>query len=392
VRIALVYDCISPPSVGGAERWLRALAEDLARDHDVTYLTRRQWRRGEPPIPGVRCIAVSPGGPLTTRGGRRRFAGPLAFAAGVLLHLASHRGRYDVVHCLSYPYLPVLSARLALAGTGGPALLVEWLECLTPGYWRAYGGQLGGRAGIAVQRLCVHATPTAICFSRHTERRLREEGLSAPVKRLGGLWQPGPPVDRAAVRPPAGPPFVLFAGRHVADKQVTAIPPALALARRRTPDLRAVIVGDGPLRASLERSVAQLGLEAAVEIPGFVSDERLGELMSAAACVVVASRRDGHGMVAAEAIAAGAPVVAIRAPDSAVPELIAEGQNGAVARSAGAEDLAEAIGRVLEGGEALRERTERWWLANRSDLSAATSIERVRDVYAALSGTAERLA
>ena len=59
MRIAIVYDCLFPYTVGGAERWLRLLAEDLARDHEVTYVTRRQWPpREQPDLPGVDCVAV----------------------------------------------------------------------------------------------------------------------------------------------------------------------------------------------------------------------------------------------------------------------------------------------------------------------------------------------
>src|ERR1700729_3261337 len=44
MRICLVYDCLFPHTVGGAERWYRNLGERLAADaHDVTYLTLRQW-------------------------------------------------------------------------------------------------------------------------------------------------------------------------------------------------------------------------------------------------------------------------------------------------------------------------------------------------------------
>ena len=379
MRIALVYDCIHPPSVGGAERWLRTLAEDLAHDHDVTYLTRRQWRRGEQPIPGVRCLAVSPGGPLTTAGGRRCLLPPLLFAGGVLVHLMRHRGRYDVVHCLSYPYLPVLSARLALAGGGGRKLVVEWLECLTPAYWRMYGGLVGGGAGRLVQWLCVRATPLALCFSGHTERRLREAGLRSPVHRLGGLWAPPP---SAAAQTPGGAPFVLFAGRHVPDKRVTVLPRAIALARKRRPGLRAVIAGDGPLRAAVAREVHAVGLGGAVDLPGFVPAERLAELMGSAACLVVPSRRDGHGMVAVEAAAAGTPVVAAHAPDSALSEFVEEGVNGALAPSGRPEDLADAIARALDGGAELRASTARWWERNRERLSGEASIQRVRQVYA----------
>ena len=48
--ICLVYDCLFPHTVGGAERWYRGLAERLVADgHEVTYLTLRQWRAGTDP-------------------------------------------------------------------------------------------------------------------------------------------------------------------------------------------------------------------------------------------------------------------------------------------------------------------------------------------------------
>jgi hypothetical protein len=44
VRICIVYDCLYPHTVGGAERWYRNVALRLAEDgHEVTYLTMRQW-------------------------------------------------------------------------------------------------------------------------------------------------------------------------------------------------------------------------------------------------------------------------------------------------------------------------------------------------------------
>ncbi len=47
MRICLIYDCLFPYTVGGAERWYRDLAERLAAaGHEVTYLTLRQWDAG----------------------------------------------------------------------------------------------------------------------------------------------------------------------------------------------------------------------------------------------------------------------------------------------------------------------------------------------------------
>ena len=74
MRICILYDCLFPWTVGGAERWYRNLAERLAADgHDVTYLTRLQWDPGDPPqIPGVRILAISPADDLYGDDGNRR--------------------------------------------------------------------------------------------------------------------------------------------------------------------------------------------------------------------------------------------------------------------------------------------------------------------------------
>ncbi len=386
MRIALVYDCLYPQTVGGAERWLRELALALAEDHEVTYLTRRQWERGEHPgLEGVKCIAVSPPGELHLPDGKRRLMPTLLFGAGVFLHLARNRKRYDVVHCLSYPYVSLLGARVALAGSGTP-LCCEWLECLTDGYWRSYG-RWSGRLGKALQRVCVWSTPRAIAFSDHTRRRLRESGFRGCVEVVGGLAM-GNWDRRNGARANGAAPLVLFAGRHVPDKGIRALLEALVIARRSQPDLEAVIVGDGPERAAVVEDIVRLGLGAAVSAPGFVSREELDELFGRATCLAYPSIRDGYGMVVAEAMAAGLPAVVCRAPDNASTELVEEGINGAVAGDASPAGLATAILKVVDEAAALRLSTAAWYEANAERLSMRRSIERVMEVYA--SGPAAR--
>src|ERR687895_2792862 len=97
MRICLVYDCLFPYTVGGAERWYRNLAQRLAADgHEVTYITLRQWPRGERgEVPGVRVVAVGPRMSLYGESGRGRILSPLGFGAGVLLPLLRHGPRYD---------------------------------------------------------------------------------------------------------------------------------------------------------------------------------------------------------------------------------------------------------------------------------------------------------
>lgn len=386
MRIALVYDCLDPHTVGGAERWLRQLALALAEDHEVTYVTRRQWERGEDPgLEGVECVTVSPPGPLYLPDGKRRLLPAILFGVGVFVHFVRRRRSYDVVHCLSYPYLSLIAARLALVGRGRRTrLYCEWLECLTDDYWLAYG-RWSGRLGMAVQRLCVRLTPRAIAFSQHTRRRLLESGFHGEVEVVGGLAL----QDRGRAGTPelngAGP-LVLFAGRHVRDKGVRTLLEALAIARRSNPALRAVIAGDGPQRAAVLSDIRRLRLERAVAAPGFVPREELDRLVEQATCLAYPSVRDGYGMLVAEAAAAGLPAVVCRAPDNATVELVQEGVNGAVAEDPSPERLAAAILRVVEGGAELHRSTASWYVENAERLSMRRSIERVREIYASLDG------
>src|SRR3954468_131855 len=189
MRICLVYDCLFPYTVGGGERWYRGLAQRLAADgHDVTYLPRRQWPRGEQgEIPGVHVVAAGPRMALYRGAGQRRIAPPLVFGAGVLWHLLRHGRSYDVVHTSSFPYFSLLAAAL-VRPLRRFRLVVDWFELWSREYWREYLGGAGGRVGDAVQALCLHVRQHAFCFARLTAERLRAGGLRGEGTVLRGLY------------------------------------------------------------------------------------------------------------------------------------------------------------------------------------------------------------
>jgi glycosyltransferase involved in cell wall biosynthesis len=367
--------------VGGAERWYRNLAERLAAEgHEVTYLTLRQWDGHEHGVPGVDVRVVGPRMELYVKGvsGRRRILPPLVFGAGVLLHLLRRGGRYDVVHTASFPYFSLLAAALARP-LARFRLVVDWHEVWSRDYWREYLGA-AGRLGWAVQALCARVPQRAFCFSRLHAGRLRDIGLRGEVEVLTGEYagasrEPGPAAE---------PPVAMFAGRHIPEKRVPAIVPAIALAREQVPGLRSVIYGDGPDRARVEALVREHGLEAVIDVPGFVSGEEVSRAMCGALCIVLPSRREGYGMVVVEAAAQGVPTVVVEAPDNAATELVDEGENGVVAASAEPRDLAEAIVRVHREGTRLRAATGTWFEHNAHRLSLRASLDRVLEAYASL--------
>jgi glycosyltransferase involved in cell wall biosynthesis len=378
VRICLVYDCLYPHTVGGAERWYRSLAERLARDgHEVTYLTMRQWTPGtDPAVPGVRIVAVAPRMALYGASGRRRILPPLVFGAGVLLHLLLRGRRYDAVHTASFPYFSLLGAAMARP-VHRFRLVVDWHEVWTRDYWREYLGWLGGWLGWTVQRVCTRIRQQAFCFSELSLERLRAHGLGDRAERLPGLYA----GHGTAGGPATAEPVVVFAGRHIPEKRVPVLVPALALVRERAPELRGVFLGDGPERRAVLRAIAQHRLEDAVSAPGFVEAEELERTMRRALCLVLPSRREGYGLVVVEAAAAGTPSIVARAPDSAATELIEDGENGFVAESVEPEALAEAILRVRDEGQALRERTVAWFQRNVDQLSLERSLDAVAAIY-----------
>ena len=180
----------------------------------------------------------------------------------------------------------------------------------------------------------------------------------------------------------------MFAGRHIPEKQVPLLVRAFAALRERAPELRLAVYGDGPDRGAVLALIDELGLGDVASAPGFVAAEVVEEAIASALCMVLPSRREGYGMVVVEASARGVPSVVVAAPDNAATELVSEGENGFVAASASAEDLAAAILRVRAAGPALRESTAAWFARNARRLSLEDSLDRVAAAYADASARA----
>lgn len=105
-------------------------------------------------------------------------------------------------------------------------------------------------------------------------------------------------------------PLVVAVGRLVPVKRFDHVIRALVEAKAARPDLRAVIIGEGYERPVLEELRSELGADAWLEMPGYVTEDELVSYYQDAWVVTAASKREGWGMTLTEAAACGTPAVA----------------------------------------------------------------------------------
>lgn len=104
------------------------------------------------------------------------------------------------------------------------------------------------------------------------------------------------------------PGLLVAVGRLASEKDHLTFLRSLALVGDRS--IRAVIVGDGPLRTTLDKEVRRLSLGGAVELAGTIERTAVHRLLERAELFVFTSRWEGMPIVLLEALAAGVPIVA----------------------------------------------------------------------------------
>ena len=142
------------------------------------------------------------------------------------------------------------------------------------------------------------------------------------------------------------------------------------------PDARLAILGAGPLEAATRALAAELGLGDAVTMPGRTE---IRDWLARADVFVHTSRWEGFGIVLLEAMLASLPVVATRV--SAVPEVVVDGETGALVEAGDVAGVARELVALL----ADTERARRLGAAGReralAEFSVARMVERTLAVY-----------
>jgi len=336
LRVLLVVDSLDG---GGAERHVVGLAVELGRrGHQVTVACSVVAGARGPAHADLVAALARAGVPvvaLTRRLAKRRVSP--AFARG--LRRLVRAGGYDVVH--AHIWASTVAAAVATAGTGVPLLLTEHTEAP----WRSPAHQVASR--------WVYARAQAILAVSSAIAALLRDGYAVPADRIHTVLPAvvtlaGPPVRPAPVDPVGAAgrrpgPVVGLVCRLAPEKGGDVLLRAAALLRPALPGLRVSVVGDGPVRPTLEALARRLGLADAVAFCGFQPDA--ARLIAGMDVLAVPSRSDGSPLVVLEALTAGVPVVASAV--GGIPDQVRDGREALLVPPGDAVALAAALRAVL---------------------------------------------
>jgi 1,2-diacylglycerol 3-alpha-glucosyltransferase len=259
-----------------------------------------------------------------------------------------------VVHAQS-PFLAGLMARRLAQRTGAPLVFTHHTRF---GDYRHYLGPFAGMAGRVLDAyLHDFWTGCAAVIAPGSE-------LTAEIReRLGVRWRPvvrtiPTGIDLAAIRaltPPdvrtaqGWPPdalIVVSVGRLAPEKDSELLVEAFAVAAAADERLRLLLVGDGPSRERLSERIAGPDLAGRVALAGQLARHEALATASGADMFAFASRTETQGLVLAEALACGLPVVALAGPG--VADSLRDGVDGVIVpRPGGARDAARQLGEAI---------------------------------------------
>lgn len=272
--------------------------------------------------------------------------GRLEYGFG-LLRLARYlrRQRVDVLH--THLFEPSVVGLTAAAWAGTP------IRVLTRHY-SDYHTRIGRRWHVRLDRLCTRLADAVIAVSRHTaDHMISEEG--APPGKIHVVLNG---IDFDRVRP-SGPDAAQRIRREFDAVQANLL---VCLARlhpekghgilfRALPGLRRrvarptvlLLAGSGPFEAEYRAEVEALGCGDMVRFLGFRPDA--ADLITAADLLVLPSAAEAFGLVLAESLYLGTPVLATRV--GGIPEIVDDGLDGVLVPAADSAALEDALVALL---------------------------------------------
>jgi glycosyltransferase involved in cell wall biosynthesis len=342
MKIALVYDAIYPYIKGGGEKRFYEIGKRLAKEgHQVHLYGMKLWeganviKQNEIYLHGI-CKAKK----LYTKEGRRSILQAIYFGFHSMKLIKED---FDVIDCCGFSYFSLFSCKL-ISLIKRKKLFSTWHEVWGKNYWYEYIGWKG-YLGHIIEKLAVLMPDKIISVSKHNTHKLKSElNSNKPIYTVPNGIEFGLITK---IKPAKEKSDVFFAGRLIPSKNVNILIKSIKLIKEKNPEIKSLIIGDGPEKKKLEELTKELNLEKNIKFLGFLENHNdVCALMKSSKVFILPSTREGFGIVVIEANACGIPVVTINHKNNAARDLIEEGKNGFVCQL-NEEEIAKRIIRIL---------------------------------------------
>lgn len=316
MRVLLLSDWMA--NCGGAERYIVSLRDALRDRHDDAMLVvcsgsgtappcdERVFGSNFPPAQAFLQIA-NPAARARLRTIVRSFKPDVALVSQFAYHFSPSvftplTGIPVVVAMMDYKAICPLGTRtlpdgLQCAEQPGVSCMAH--RCVSVPHW------IRDLPRYALIRKGLAGADRIVCASEWVRRQFAAAGIDTELVRFGVAS----PSGSFRHRPSSHPKFV-YCGRLSSEKGVALLVRAFAKFVADVPHASLSIVGDGPLRQSIERLVAKLGIARAVTVTGWLTPDRVDrELSDAWALVAPSVWAEPFGLAAVEAIVRGVPAI-----------------------------------------------------------------------------------
>ncbi|MGW3992651.1 glycosyltransferase family 4 protein [Amycolatopsis sp. NPDC004772] len=393
MRVLMLSWEYPPVAIGGLARHVHALATHLARQgHDVVVLCRHAagtdagtHPRTDRVVEGVRIIRVAED-PMHVTFERDLVAWTLAMGHAMIRAAQDllRTWQPDVVHAhdwlVAHPAIAIAeAARVPLVGTIHATEAGRhsgWLshplnqQVHSVEWWLANRADALITCSQAMRREVAHLFEVEADDVTVIHNGIEERGWQVPADEIARARE---------VYSPAGAPLLLYFGRLEWEKGVQDLLAALPRIRRRHPGTRVVVAGKGRHFDELVEQSRKLRVRRAVDFVGHLSDRDLRAALAAADAVVLPSRYEPFGIVALEAAAAKAPLVASTA--GGLGEVVVHGETGLAFSPGDVAELANAVTTVLSDAEAAAERARAAQSRLAADFDWGRIAEATAEVY-----------
>jgi glycosyltransferase involved in cell wall biosynthesis len=377
-RVSILLVCHSyPPVLGGSEIEAQRVCVELTkRGHRVQVLCA-----GGDPMPPVRRWIDPMGIPVRLFGAR--WQEPWrnrAFALGVAWTMLRERRKYDLVYFLMpglHLAFGVVMARLlgkpGVMKVGGsgilPVMAQSWL----------------GRRELNWLRRWAHRILIL-------NDGMVQEGLQVGFEREQLMWMPNPvdtdefapcnPEERARLRAKLGIPsaaqVLIYVGRLAPEKALDSLIEGFAIAAPKVRDSILVLVGDGPMRRTLEELAQKLAPER-IRFAGRQSGKEVLEWLRVSDVFGLVSINEGFPCALVEAMSAGLASVVSDIP--ANTQLIEQGVHGQVAKLGDRASIGACIAELLANPKSREEMGNRARQVVTGNYSSAKIGDRYEDLF-----------